>query len=264
MKLRSFLILVFLPLLFVLASCSLIKGQLSHKQTSSSSGLKHAMSTSQLIDKMDKANQKLTSMKMKADFATYEESDSPVSSQDMTASLIYKKGTGDLVKGKASFDSLKEGKKSFEEIVMPGGSNNPVYSRQSETGTWEKMVAEDEEGDYYIRPDYFKVWKVLSEMADDLKVKEDSQYYTLTLTSQNTDLLGLFKEQFNLELSNLDQLELDKSLTVKVNKKTFYMEKFDLGFKYDGDRGKIKLLIHLKYFSLNKVDKNAIKVPSDI
>ena len=154
--------------------------------------------------------------------------------------------------------------KTYQEIIMPGGENLPVYSRSSKDGKWTKQV-QSQNSSYYIQPDYFKLLKALSSMSDDdLRLKEERDDYVVSLKNQNTDLIGLFGKEFDLELTGITQADMQKELTVKFDKKNFYFKEFQLKLSYDGDKGKLEITTDVTYSSWNKVDENSITEPKDI
>lgn len=75
-------------------------------------------------------------------------------------------------------------------------------------------------GGYFISPNYFELVRTINSIKGDLDVEDAGDSYRLSLKSQNTDLLGLFKEQFSIEFTNFDQHETEKDFEILINKES--------------------------------------------
>ena len=99
------------------------------------------------------------------------------------------------------------------------------------------------------------------QMADDVTVKESGDEYVFKLSSKNADLLGLFGEEFKLELSGVTQADMDKTLEVRLDKKTLFLKDFKLGLSYKGEEGSLDVQTDTQYSDWNKVEEDEFKAP---
>ena len=93
-------------------------------------------------------------------------------------------------------------------------------------------------GGYFISPNYFELVRTINSIKGDLDVEDAGDSYRLSLKSQNTDLLGFFKEQFSIEFTNFDQHETEKDFEILINKESKLLTDLKLSFEIeDEERG---------------------------
>ncbi|KXT86040.1 hypothetical protein STRDD11_00078 [Streptococcus sp. DD11] len=197
-------------------------------------------------------------MKLKVDLSITV--DGSTKHQTMDGSLLYDKQSKELDKGALILRETADGQQSYQEMIMSGGQDMPVYSRDSEKGTWSKELTEGT-ARYFVRPDYFRLLEGLYSMADDVSMKESGSDYVFTLKSKNTDIIGLFGDEFSLELSGVAQSEMDKTLEVHLNKETLYLSDFKMDLSYSGEKGSLKTKIANRFSDWNKLADDAITAP---
>ena len=248
-----------------LGACSLIGQKHSQKnqggtENSSRESQKNTSSDDieELLEKAETANEDLTSMKMKVKLSITV--DGSNKTQTMSGDLLYDKSTDELAKGHLVIDGKESGQESYQEAIMPGGEDKLLYTRSSKNGTWSKQEM-GSGADYYVQPDYFKLMDGFYQMADDVTVKESGDEYIFKLSSKNADLLGLFGEEFKLELSGVTQADMDKKLEVRLDKKTLFLKDFKLGLSYKGEEGSLDVQTDTQYSDWNKVEEDEFKAP---
>ena len=111
-------------------------------------------------------------------------------------------------------------------------------------------------------PDYFSFLDIVYKMSDDLTIEEDDDAYVLSLRSQNIDLISLFSDELNLSLTGVEQTEVEKDFEIRFDKKTFYLEEFDMDLNYNGDKGSLSMDIGGTYSDWNKVKDSVFDAPS--
>ena len=248
-----------------LGACSLIGQKHSQKnqggtENSSREIQKNTSSDDieELLEKAETANEDLTSMKMKVKLSITV--DGSNKTQTMSGDLLYDKSTDELAKGHLVIDGKESGQESYQEAIMPGGEDKLLYTRSSKNGTWSKQEM-GSGADYYVQPDYFKLMDGFYQMADDVTVKESGDEYIFKLSSKNADLLGLFGEEFKLELSGVTQADMDKKLEVRLDKKTLFLKEFKLGLSYKGEKGSMDVQTDTQYSDWNTIDEDEFKAP---
>lgn len=262
MKIQKITFMALTALLTVsLAACkSNINTHDDNKKSSSTSQSQSEISSvdaEYVLQKAESANKEVTSMRldMKCEVVV----DDSTKDQAFKGELIYGIGSGQLEKGNITIENTENGQKSYQEMIMSGEQGLPIYLRNSKDGSWMKRTQTN--GNYYVRPDYFKLLKGIYKMADDVKLRESNDEYILTLKSQNVDLMGLFGEEFNLQLTGLTQADMDKDLEVHFDKKTFYLEDFQLELSYSGQKGNLTLKADVSYDNWNEIKEDEIKAP---
>ena len=75
-------------------------------------------------------------------------------------------------------------------------------------------------------------------------------------------MLGLFGEEFKLELSGVTQADMDKKLEVRLDKKTLFLKDFKLGLSYKGEKGSMDVQTDTHYSDWNKVEEDEFKAAS--
>ena len=74
-------------------------------------------------------------------------------------------------------------------------------------------------------------------------------------------MLGLFGEEFKLELSGVTQADMDKKLEVRLDKKTLFLKDFKLGLSYKGEKGSMDVQTDTHYSDWNTIDEDEFKAP---
>lgn len=251
----------FLVLLTVFAGVSLVacmpKGSDQNGKEGGRTEQKSSQSAKDLLADIQSANAKLTSVKLRADISLTGGSDNVNNKQTMTGQTIYDPSDQQLTMANLAIEGSENGQKSYQEAVMPGGSDLPFYHRTSKTGGWTKEVRYDSTG-YTVNPDYFKLLEGLYRMEDDLNIKESDTEYVLSLKSQNIDLISLFGDEFELKLNGVTQAEMDKVLEVRIDKKTHFLKEFRLELSYSGDKGSLAIKTKTSYSNWNQIKESDI------
>lgn len=262
MKIQKITFLALTALLTVsLAACtSNITPRDDDKKSSSTSQSQSEVSSvdaEYVLQKAESANKEVTSMRLDMECEII--SDDSTKDQTFKGELIYDKGYGQLEKGNITVENNEDGQKNYQEMIMSGEEGLPIYLRNSKDGSWMKQTKTN--ANYYVEPDYFELLKGISKMTNDVKLREIDDEYILTLKSQNVDLMGLFGEEFNLQLTGLTQAEMDKNLEVHFDKKTFYLKDFKLELSYSGQKGNLTLMADASYDDWNEITDDEIKAP---
>ena len=158
--------------------------------------------------------------------------------------------TGEVLNGKYSITNSDGSYQIFDFVGDEEGSGYLEEGHADGSMTKETSTG----GGYFISPNYFELVKMINSMKGDLDIKEEGDSYRLSLKSQNTDLLGLFKEQFSIEFTNFDQHETEKDFEILIDKESKLLTDLKLSFEIeDEERGYLYIEV------LSKFDKFEFK-----
>lgn len=240
-------ILIFTSLLFL--------GACNHKLTDQKKNNQDNMSTSQLIKKAKTANKKVETVHF--DMSLTINSFGKKKSQKMKANLDYGDQADEIERASGEITTRQDGLNSYQEFIFPGTG---AYFRNEENAAWGYKNLST----YNIDPDYFDFLDIVYSMKDDLKVKVESDAYTLVLKSQNVDLLSLFKEELNLSLTGYSQSSMKKTFEVSFDKDNFRLKAFKLKMISKSRGSRLSFEVDSKYSKWNKISESKFDAPDDI
>lgn len=206
------------------------------------------LNADQILDDMQKASLSLKKLHSNTTFTVDDKEE--VQTQVMDGEGEFDPEIGDVLNGKYS---LTNSDGSYQIFEFVGDEEGTGYLEQANAdGSVTKETSSG--GGYFISPNYFELVRIINSMKGDLDIKEEGDSYKLSLKSQNTDMFGLFKEQFSIEFTNFDQHETEKVFEILVDKESKLLKDLKLSFKIDDEtRGYIYLEV------LSKFDKFEFK-----
>lgn len=234
----------------------------AQKKTSQSSSKTKDIAT--LLEEIETANQKMTSVRQKGDISgSLKTKDGTIQkNQEMTSQVIYKTEKQEVEMASITVKTVENGEENFKELLMPGGEEVPLYTRYNKTGEWEKEVQE-KGGKYIVYPDYFQLLKGLNELTEDLALEETDNDYVLTLKNKGADVIGIYEKEFQFNLSQFPKSKYKNELTVKIDKKSKFLKEFKMAVSTSGNKGTLTIKSEISYSDWNLVKKEDIPTISD-
>lgn len=190
------------------------------------------------------------------------QSNSETKKQKLSAHILFAgPGQETIKKSTATLQERDNSKELYQEFILVGDAENHLYSRSGKDEEWRKEVLE---GEYDVEPNYHKFLDIIYSMEEDLKLEDDDEDgYTLTLRSQNIDIISLFEDELNMHLEGISQKEVEKEMELTFTK-DFYLEEIDTGFGYDGQKGKLDVDVRGTFSNWNEVDDSYFEAPNNI
>ncbi|WP_394010872.1 hypothetical protein [Anaerococcus cruorum] len=68
-------------------------------------------------------------------------------------------------------------------------------------------------------------------MKDDLEVSENADSYKLEIKDKAMDIIKYIQEEYIINVSDLDEDQIEKTIEVEIDKETKLLKKFVLGLK---------------------------------
>lgn len=234
----------------------------AQKKTSQSSSKTKDIAT--LLEEIETANQKMTSVRQKGDISgSLKTKDGTIQkNQEMTSQVIYKTEKQEVEMASITVKTVENGEENFKELLMPGGENTPLYTRYNKTGEWDKELY-GEGGKYIVNPDYFQLLKGLNELTEDLALEETDDAYVLTLKNKGADVIGIYEKEFQFNLSQFPKSKYKNELTVKIDKKSKFLKEFKMAVSTSGNKGTLTIKSEISYSDWNLVKKEDIPTISD-
>ena len=234
----------------------------AQKKTSQSSSKTKDIAT--LLEEIETANQKMTSVRQKGDISgSLKTKDGTIQkNQEMTSQVIYKTEKQEVEMASITVKTVENGEENFKELLMPGGKNTPLYTRYNKTGEWDKELY-GEGGKYIVNPDYFQLLNDLNELTEDLALEETDDAYVLTLKNKGADVIGIYEKEFQFNLSQFPKSKYNNELTVKIDKKSKFLKEFKMAVSTSGNKGTLTIKSEISYSDWNLVKKEDIPTISD-
>lgn len=215
------------------------------------------LSANEVLKEVKVASDEVTNNTLSTRIEVYSNSRKPVSVQESKIYAFYLDNSYDVDKAFLHMEDSNEDGTQLNELVYLYDDGGAIYTRVEENGEW------NHEGNYdsfALNPDYFELINILDQLGDDLQVEERDDAYILSLSSNKIDLVGLFRDQYNLELEGIDGIDMDKDLQVTIDKESHLMTQFHLILDYSGEDGDLKMDIDSNYQDFNNTDE--IVIPS--
>lgn len=239
-------------------------GQENSAQKKASQSSSKTKDIATLLEEIETANQKMTSVRQKGDISgSLKTKDGTIQkNQEMTSQVIYKTEKQEVEMASITVKTVENGEENFKELLMPGGKNTPLYTRYNKTGEWDKELY-GEGGKYIVNPDYFQLLNGLNELTEDLALEETDDAYVLTLKNKGADVIGIYEKEFQFNLSQFPKSNFKKELTVKIDKKSKFLKEFKMNISTSGDQGTLAIKSETSYSDWNLVKKEDIPTISD-
>lgn len=239
-------------------------GQENSAQKKASQSSSKTKDIATLLEEIETANQKMTSVRQKGDISgSLKTKDGTIQkNQEMTSQVIYKTEKQEVEMASITVKTVENGEENFKELLMPGGKNTPLYTRYNKTGEWDKELY-GEGGKYIVNPDYFQLLNDLNELTEDLALEETDDAYVLTLKNKGADVIGIYEKEFQFNLSQFPKSKYNNELTVKIDKKSKFLKEFKMNVSTSGDQGTLAIKSETSYSDWNLVKKEDIPTISD-
>ena len=239
-------------------------GQENSAQKKASQSSSKTKDIATLLEEIETANQKMTSVRQKGDISgSLKTKDGTIQkNQEMTSQVIYKTEKQEVEMASITVKTVENGEENFKELLMPGGKNTPLYTRYNKTGEWDKELY-GEGGKYIVNPDYFQLLNYLNELTEDLALEETDDAYVLTLKNKGADVIGIYEKEFQFNLSQFPKSKYNNELTVKIDKKSKFLKEFKMAVSTSGNKGTLTIKSEISYSDWNLVKKEDIPTISD-
>ena len=239
-------------------------GQENSAQKKASQSSSKTKDIATLLEEIETANQKMTSVRQKGDISgSLKTKDGTIQkNQEMTSQVIYKTEKQEVEMASITVKTVENGEENFKELLMPGGKNTPLYTRYNKTGEWDKELY-GEGGKYIVNPDYFQLLNGLNELTEDLALEETDDAYVLTLKNKGADVIGIYEKEFQFNLSQFPKSKYKNELTVKIDKKSKFLKEFKMAVSTSGNKGTLTIKSEISYSDWNLVKKEDIPTISD-
>ena len=239
-------------------------GQENSAQKKASQSSSKTKDIATLLEEIETANQKMTSVRQKGDISgSLKTKDGTIQkNQEMTSQVIYKTEKQEVEMANITVKTVENGEENFKELLMPGGKNTPLYTRYNKTGEWDKELY-GEGGKYIVNPDYFQLLNDLNELTEDLALEETDDAYVLTLKNKGADVIGIYEKEFQFNLSQFPKSKYNNELTVKIDKKSKFLKEFKMAVSTSGNKGTLTIKSEISYSDWNLVKKEDIPTISD-
>ncbi len=133
-----------------------------------------------------------------------------------------------IIKG----DTKKELSNGYlQEIKFVENDDSRAMILERQPGEEETSVSDVKIESYDIKPDYHRLVQAIMDMKDDLEVSEEADSYKLNLKDKAMDVIKYVQEEYIINVSDLEQNQIEKSVEVEIDKETKLLKKFALGLK---------------------------------
>ena len=133
-----------------------------------------------------------------------------------------------IIKG----DTKKELSNGYlQEIKFVENDDSRAMILERQPGEEETSVSDVKIESYDIKPDYHRLVQAIMDMKDDLEVSEDADFYKLEIKDKAMDIIKYIQEEYIINVSDLDEDQIEKTIKVEIDKETKLLKKFVLGLK---------------------------------
>ena len=119
----------------------------------------------------------------------------------------------------------------LQEIKFVENDDSRAMILEIQPGEEETTVSDVKIESYDIKPDYHRLVQAIMDMKDDLEVSEEADAYKLNLKDKAMDVIKYVQEEYIINVSDLEQNQIEKTIEVEIDKETKLLKKFSLGLK---------------------------------
>ena len=134
--------------------------------------------------------------------------------------------------------------------------------RYNKSGEWDKEIY-GKDGKYIVNPDYFQLLKGLNELTEDLALEETDDAYVFKLKNKDADLISIYGDEFQFNLSQFPDSKYKNDLIVKIDKKTKFLKEFKMTVSTLSNKGLLTIKSETTYSDWNLVEKEDIPTITD-
>ena len=175
-----------------------------------------------LFDQIKTENDKVRKLFMKSTIKIIEADNTQI--QTMDADALY---GDDLLIIKA--DLISETNDGYYyEIAFDENDNTKAYIIEKQAGEEETTVTEATVETFDIQPDYHRLIQAVMDLKDDLEVSEDGGTIKLSLKENAEDVLKYIENEYNLELTLVEEDEIEISMDIEFDKESKLLKSISL------------------------------------
>ena len=119
----------------------------------------------------------------------------------------------------------------LQEIKFVENDDSRAMILERQPGEEETTVSDVKIESYDIKPDYHRLVQAIMDMKDDLEVSENADSYKLEIKDKAMDIIKYIQEEYIINVSDLDEDQIEKTIEVEIDKETKLLKKFVLGLK---------------------------------
>lgn len=133
-----------------------------------------------------------------------------------------------IIKG----DTKKELSNGYlQKIKFVENDDSRAMILERQPGEEETSVSDVKIESYDIKPDYHRLVQAIMDMKDELEVSDESDAYKLNLKDKAMDVIKYVQEEYIINVSDLEQNQIEKTIEVEIDKETKLLKKFALSLK---------------------------------
>ena len=167
-----------------------------------------------LFDQIKTENDKVRKVLMKTKIQKIDPENT--NTQTFDADALY---GDDLLAIKA--DTISESSDGYyQEIKFSENDNTKAAIIERQAGEEETTVAEATVDNFDLHPDYHRLIQAVMDLKDELEVSEDDQSIKLSLKEDAEDVLKYIENEYNIELTLVEEDEVEKSMEIEFDKES--------------------------------------------
>ena len=175
-----------------------------------------------LFDQIKTENDKVRKVLMKTKIQKIDPENT--NTQTFDADALY---GDDLLAIKA--DTISESSDGYyQEIKFSENDNTKAAIIERQAGEEETTVAEATVDNFDLHPDYHRLIQAVMDLKDELEVSEDDQSIKLSLKEDAEDVLKYIENEYNIELTLVEEDEVEKSMEIEFDKESKLLKSVNL------------------------------------
>jgi len=109
---------------------------------------------------------------------------------------------------------------------------------------------------------YNEIRKMVDSIRNDLEMELKDDQYVFTFQGMSQDIYDAFESPYHLQVTGVDEDEMDHDVIIKVNQDTFYIEHVENILTGESDQGKLTISIKHNYTDFGNIE--SIEIPDDV
>lgn len=175
-----------------------------------------------LFEQIKTENDKVRKVMMKTEIQKIDPENT--NTQTFDADALY---GDDLLAIKA--DTISESSDGYyQEIKFSENDNTKAAIIERQAGEEETTVAEATVDNFDLHPDYHRLIQAVMDLKDELEVSEDDQSIKLSLKEDAEDVLKYIENEYNIELTLVEEDEVEKSMEIEFDKESKLLKSVNL------------------------------------
>ena len=103
----------------------------------------------------------------------------------------------------------------------------------------------------------------MNELTEDLALEETDDAYVFKLKNKDADLISIYEDEFQFNLSQFPDSKYKNDLIVKIDKKTKFLKEFKMTVSTLSNKGLLTIKSETTYSDWNLVEKEDIPTITD-